>query len=101
VVLAKYQHKSIFKFNLLIKQHILIFCKNLRWLCCLISLSNPCYQVGFCTDLISTIQKCVTVVQLIVAALVPFKEVLQREIQGLKVYPVYRSYVFSMTGTYF
>ncbi len=30
-----------------------------------------------------------------------FKEVLQREIQGLKVYPVYRSYVFSMTGTYF
>jgi hypothetical protein len=29
------------------------------------------------------------------------KEVLRREIQGLKVYQVYRSYVFSMTGTYF
>jgi hypothetical protein len=29
------------------------------------------------------------------------KEVLRREIQGLKVYPVCRSYVFSMTGTYF
>jgi len=29
------------------------------------------------------------------------EEVLQREIQGLKVYPFYRSLVFSMTGTYF
>jgi hypothetical protein len=29
------------------------------------------------------------------------KEVLRREIQGLKVYPFYRSLVFSMTGTYF
>jgi hypothetical protein len=31
----------------------------------------------------------------------PFKEVLRREIQGLKVYTVDRSSVFSMTGTYF
>jgi hypothetical protein len=32
----------------------------------------------------------------------PFiKEVLRREIQGLKVWPVYRSQVFSITGTYF
>jgi hypothetical protein len=29
------------------------------------------------------------------------KEVLRRENQGLKVYPVDGSYVFSMTGTYF
>jgi hypothetical protein len=29
------------------------------------------------------------------------KEVLRRENQGLKVYPVDRSSVFSMTGTYF
>jgi hypothetical protein len=29
------------------------------------------------------------------------KEVLRREIQGLKVWPVYRSQVFSITGTYF
>ncbi len=29
------------------------------------------------------------------------KEVLRREIQGLKVLPVYRYYVCSMTGTYF
>jgi hypothetical protein len=28
------------------------------------------------------------------------KEVLRREIQGLKVWPVYRSQVFSITGTY-
>ncbi len=28
-------------------------------------------------------------------------EVLRRENQGLKVYPVAGSYVFSMTGTYF
>jgi hypothetical protein len=32
---------------------------------------------------------------------VVFKEVLRREIQGLKVWPVYRSQVFSITGTYF
>jgi hypothetical protein len=31
----------------------------------------------------------------------PIKEVLQRENQGLKVYPVDDSSVFSMTGTYF
>jgi hypothetical protein len=31
----------------------------------------------------------------------PFKEVLRRENQGLKVYTVDRSSVFSMTGTYF
>jgi hypothetical protein len=30
-----------------------------------------------------------------------FKEVLRRENQGLKVYPIDRSSVFSMTGTYF
>ncbi len=30
-----------------------------------------------------------------------FKEVLRRENQGLKVYPVDGSSVFSMTGTYF
>jgi hypothetical protein len=30
-----------------------------------------------------------------------FKEVLRRDNQGLKVYPVDGSYVFSMTGTYF
>ncbi len=29
------------------------------------------------------------------------KEVLRGEIQGLKVWPVYRSQVFSITGTYF
>ncbi len=29
------------------------------------------------------------------------KVVLRREIQGLKVWPVYRSQVFSITGTYF
>jgi hypothetical protein len=32
---------------------------------------------------------------------VPIKEVLRRENQGLKVYPVDDSSVFSMTGTYF
>jgi hypothetical protein len=67
VVLAKYQHLQILEFNLLIKQHILILCKNLLSWRCLIILSNPCYQVGFCTDHISTIQKCATVVQLFAA----------------------------------
>jgi hypothetical protein len=50
---------SVFEFNLLIKQHTLIPQS-------MVSLSNPCYQVGFCTDFISTIQICVTIVQLIV-----------------------------------
>ncbi len=67
MVLAKYQHTSIFEFNLLIKLHILMLCKILLSLRCLIILSNHCYQVGFCTDHISTIQKCATVVQLFVA----------------------------------
>ena len=40
MVLAKYQHMSILEFILIIKQHILILCKK----------SNPCYQVGFCTE---------------------------------------------------
>jgi hypothetical protein len=43
-----------------------ILCKNLLSLRCLMILSNPCYQVGFCTDHISTILKCATVVQLFV-----------------------------------
>ena len=50
---------SVFEFNLLIKQHTLIPQS-------MVSLSNPCYQVGFCTGFISTIQICVTIVQLIV-----------------------------------
>jgi len=33
---------SVFEFNLLIKQHTLIPQS-------MVSLSNPCYQVGFCT----------------------------------------------------
>ncbi len=41
MVLAKYQHMSILEFILIIKQHILILCKK----------SNPCYQVGFCTEI--------------------------------------------------
>ncbi len=40
MVRAKYQHMSILEFILIIKQHILILCKK----------SNPCYQVGFCTE---------------------------------------------------
>ena len=69
VVLAKYQHLQILEFNLLIKQHILILCKNLLLLRCLMILNNPCYQVGVCTDHISTIQKCATVVKLFVAGI--------------------------------
>ncbi len=65
VVLAKYHHMLIFEFDLLTKQHILILFKNVALVVCL---SNPCYLVGFCTDLISTIQKCVTVVQSMVVA---------------------------------
>ncbi len=34
-------------------------------------------------------------------SLMEIKEVLRRENQGFKVYPVAGSYVFSMTGTYF
>jgi hypothetical protein len=41
MVLAKYQHMSILEFILIIKQHILILCKK----------SNPCYPVGFCTEI--------------------------------------------------
>jgi hypothetical protein len=32
MVLAKYQHLSILELILLVKQHILILCKNLLWL---------------------------------------------------------------------
>jgi hypothetical protein len=32
MVLAKYQHMSILELILLVKQHILILCKNLLWL---------------------------------------------------------------------
>ncbi len=32
MVLAKYQHSSILELILLVKQHILILCKNLLWL---------------------------------------------------------------------
>jgi hypothetical protein len=32
MVLAKYQHMSILDLILLVKQHILILCKNLLWL---------------------------------------------------------------------
>jgi len=41
MVLAKYQHMSILELILIIKQHILILCKK----------NNPCYQVGFCTEI--------------------------------------------------
>ncbi len=41
MVLAKYQHMSILELILIIKQHILILCKK----------ANPCYQVGFCTEI--------------------------------------------------
>ncbi len=37
----------------------------------------------------------------LMSSLLVFKEVLRREIQGLKVYPDDGSPVFSMTGTYF
>ncbi len=41
MILAKYQHMSILELILIIKQHILILCKK----------NNPCYQVGFCTEI--------------------------------------------------